>query len=157
MKAICGSFALTLLCATNAMAQPPAPTVKITCTVNYEFVQNHAQNSRNAPAIRPEGDYFSGRDFFITRRSIDLYPKRIVSSGRYKVTLDAAMQLFLRNACTENIGQVVSYIDTHAFGAMQNVFYSVEKSSPISPRAVERKIGDWHLASWNNRTDRLVD
>ena len=157
MKAIRSFFALTLLFAANAMAQPPAPTVRIACTVNYEFVQNHIRDSGHAPTITPQGDYFSGRDLFITRRSIDFYPKKIVSSGQYKVALDAAMHSFLSHACSENIGQVVSYIDTHTFGAMQNVFYLVEKSSPISPRAVERKIGDWHLASWNNRTDRLVD
>ncbi len=157
MKAICGFFALTLLCAANAMTQPPAPTVKITCTVNYEFVQNHVGDSRNAPKIAPQGDYFSGHDFFITRRSVDLYPKKIASSGRYKVTVDAAMHSFLSNACTENIGQVLSYIDTHEFDAMQNVFYLVEKSSPIPPRAVERNLGNWRLASWDNQVDRPVD
>ncbi|MEO7065460.1 MAG: hypothetical protein ABI114_00995 [Rhodanobacter sp.] len=157
MKAICSSFALTLLFAANAVAQPPAPTVKITCTVNYEFVQNHVRDSGNAPTLTPQGDYFSGRNFFVTRRSVDLYPKKIVSSGRYKVTLNAAMHSFLSNACTENIGQVLSYIDSHEFEAMQNVFYLVEKSSPIPPGAVRRQIGDWHLASWNNRVDRRAD
>lgn len=157
MKASYGSFALTVLFTANVVAQPPAPTVKVTCAVNYEFVQNHVRDSRNAPTITPQGDYFVGHDLFITRRSIDLYPKKIASSGRYKVTFDAAMPSFLSNVCTENIGPVLSYIDSHEFGAMQNVFYLVEKSSPIPLGAVKQQIGDWHLASWNNQVDRRVD
>lgn len=157
MKRICSSLALTLLVATNALAQPLAPTVKITCTVNYEFVQNSASERKSPPTISPQGDYFSGNEFFVTRRSIDLYPKKIVSSARYKVTLDAAMHSFLSNACTENIGPVLSYIETHEFDAMQNVFYLGGKSSPLPSSAVERKIGDWNLASWNNEVDPRVD
>lgn len=157
MNSIFGSFVLTLLCAANAMAQPPAPTVKITCTVNYKFVQNYVRDSRSVPKIAPQGNHFTGRNFFITRRSIDLYPTKIASSGRYKVTIDAATHLLLSNACTEDIGQILSYIDTHEFDAMQNVFYLVEKSSPIPTSAAERKLGDWSLASWDNQVDRRVD
>lgn len=157
MKGICSFLALTLLVAANVLAQPPAPTVKITCTVNYEFVLNYARDSKYAPKISPQGDYFSGNGLFITRRSIDLYPTKIVSSDRYKVTLDAAMHSFLGRACNENIGQVLSYIDTHEFDAMQNVFYFGEKGYLLPARAIERKIGDWKLASWNNQSDRRVD
>lgn len=162
MKRICSSLALTLLVttklfATNVLAQPPAPTVKITCTVNYDFVQSHARDSKIAPVISPQGDYFSGKDFFVTRRFIDLYPKKIVSSDSYKVTIDAAMHSFLSLACQENIAQVLSYIDTHEFDVMQNVFYLGERSNLLPAQATERKIGGWNLGSWSNRTDTRVD
>ena len=157
MKGIRSFFALMVLVATNVWAQPPAATVKITCTVNYEFVQSYAQNSKNAPALSPQGDYFSGNGFFVTRRSIDLYPKKILPSERYKLILDAAMHAFLSKACNEDVEPVLSYIDSHEFDDMQNFFYLGAAEKPIPSRAIERKIGDWTLTSWNNQVDRLVD
>ena len=106
------------------------------------------------PLISPEGDCFSGSGFFITRRKIDLYPEKTVSSGRYKVVLDAAISSFLRSICTDNIEQVLSYIDTHEFDATQNVFYSGENGDALPSRRIERKVGDWSLASWNVEPDR---
>lgn len=156
MKSICSFLALTLLVAGNAFAQPPAPTVKITCAVNYDFVQNYARDTKSQPTIVSQGDNFSMSGLFVTRRSINLYPKKIASSNSYKVTLDARTHSFLSKACTEDIGQVLSYIDTHEFGAMQNVFYLGEESNLLPPRTIKRKVGDWNLASWNNRDDRGV-
>ena len=154
---ICNFFAFTALAATNVLAQPPAPTVKISCTVNYEFVQSYAQNSKNVPALSPQGDYFSGNELFVTRRSLDLYPKKILPSERYKVTLDAAMHSFLSKVCNEDVEPVLSYIDSHEFDDMQNFFYLGAAEKPIPSRAIERKFGDWTLTSWNNQVDRLVD
>lgn len=153
MKGIFSSLALTVLVATNVVAQPVAPTVKITCSVNYEFVQSHARDSKSVPTLSPEGDHFSGNRFFVTRRSIDLYPTRTTSSNTYKVTLDAAMHSFLGKACKEDIAQVLSYIDNHEFDTAQNVFYLEGMGAPLPARAIERKIGGWNLASWNNRID----
>lgn len=157
MTGICTSLALTVLVATNVLAQPVAPTVKITCTVNYQFVQSYARNSKNVPALAPQGDQFSGNGFFVTRRSIDLYPERTMSSQSYKVTLDAAMHAFLSKACDEDIGPVLSYIDSHEFATAQNVFYVGESGNALPAGAIERKVGDWNLRSWNNRVDRPVD
>ena len=157
MKRICSSLALILLVAANVLAQPLAPTVRITCTVNYDFVQSYVRHGKSARTISPQGDQFSGNGFFVTRRSIDLYPRKIVSSDTYKVTMDAAMHSFLSNACTENVGQVLSYIDTHEFDANQNVFYLGERSPSLPSIAIEQKIGDWHLASWNSQLDPRAD
>ena len=157
MKRIWSSLALAVLVATNVSAQPLAPTVKIACTVNYAFVHSYTRDSKNIPALSPQGDYFSGRGFFVTRRSIDLYPGKATPSKTYKVILDAAMHSFLRKACTEDVGQVLRYIDRHEFDATQNVFHFGENGNPLPSRAIERKIGDWNLSSWNNRVDHRVD
>lgn len=157
MKGVCSVLALTLLVVANALAQPPAPTVEIACAVNYEFVQSYARAGKNTPALRPEGDYFAGNGFFITRRSIDLYPEKVVSPDAYKVTVDAAMHAFLSKACAEDIGTLLSYINMHEFAAMQNVFYMGEKVVPLPARAIERRVGNWNFASWNNEVDRRVD
>lgn len=157
MKHIFGSLALTVLVATNVLAQPPAPTVKIVCTVNYEFVQSYARDSKNVPALAPQGDHFSSYRFFVTRRSIDLYPQRIMPSDSYKVSLDAAMHSFLSKACNDDIAQVLSYIDSHVFDTTQNVFYREASGNPLPSRAIEQTIGDWNLAGWNNKADRRVD
>ena len=67
------------------------------------------------------------------------------------------MDSFLSNASSENIGQVLSYIDVHEFDAMQNVFYSGERSSPVPSSAIERMIGNLTLASWNRLDDRRME
>lgn len=156
VKGICCLSALTLLLATNVLAQPPAPTVKITCTVNYDFVQSYSRNLENLPKLSAQSDYFSGNGFFVTRRSIDLYPRRTMPSKGYKVTLDAAMHAFLSKACNEDIGQVLNYIDSHEFDYMQNFFYLGESDNPIPSWAIKRKIGDWTLGSWNIKVDRRL-
>lgn len=157
MKGTFGVLTLTLLVAGNVMAQPPAPTVKITCTVNYDFVQNYARVNKSQLKLSVQGDNFSANGLFVTRRSIDLYSKKITPSNSYKVILDAATHSFLSNTCTEDIQQVLNYIDTHEFGEMQNVFFLGKKSNLLPPRSIKRKVGDWNLASWNNRSDRWPD
>lgn len=157
MKRICSFLAASLMVVAQVVAQPIAPTVKITCAVNYAFVQNYAKHGKSVPSIAPQGDYFSGSGFFVTRQSIDLYPKKTAPSGTYKVTIDAATRSFISHACSEPVSQVLDYIDTHEFGTMQNVFYLGAKSSPLPSRVVERRIGDWTLASWDNPVDRPVD
>lgn len=157
MKRICSSFALGLLIAAQVVAQPIAPTVKITCAVDYAFVQSYAKHGKSVPRIAPQGDYFSGSGFFVTRQSIDLYPKKTAPTGTYKVTIAAATRSFISHACTQPVSQVLDYIDTHEFGTMQNVFYLGVKSNPLPSRVIERRIGDWTLASWDNPVDRQVD
>lgn len=157
MKSICRYLVLTSLVATNVLAQPVAPTVKIICTVNYDFVQSHARDSKNSPKLWQQGDQFSGRDFFVTRQSIDLHPDEKVRSATYKVTLDAATRAFLSKACTEDIVHVLSFIDGHKFDAAQSVFYLGERSPPLPADATKRKVGDWNLASWNNPINPRVD
>ncbi len=153
MKSICSSLALALLFATNVRAQPIAPTVKIICTVNYEWLQSYAQDRKNVPTLSRQGANFSGNGFFVTRRSIDLYPRRTKVSNTYKVTLDAVMLAFSRKACKDDIEPVLRYIQSHTFNTTQNVFYLGQSGGPFPAEAIERKIGRWNLGSWNNRVD----
>ena len=157
MQSICSALALTVLVAANVLAQPIAPTVRITCTVNYEFVQSYARDSKNVPKLLRQGANFSGNGFFVTRRSIDLYPQRTEPSNSYKVTLDAAMHSFSSRACKEDIVPVMRYIDSHTFETTQNVFYLGQSGDPLPSKAIERKIGRWNLGSWNNQVDPRVD
>jgi hypothetical protein len=150
MKSICLVLAMTLIVASNVSAQPPAPTIKIECQVNYEFIRSYMAKNEKEPRLLAEGDYFAGDGLFITRHGIDLYPQRKETSNGYKVNLGAAVSSFLSNACAEDIVQVLSYINIHEFDATQNVFYVGKRDDQNLKKSKTRKVGDWTLSSWNN-------